>query len=170
MLAGVEIEVRSISRAFQQVAEGVVGVAVRNSAASVRQLTDAAVAVVAVEAGANGLRLGDQVEAVGVLADDRAELCLIQDLGITGEVVGVYEVLRGDTTSGLADAVAIAVIDDGDRAALDEPVLEVIDVRDRTRRRGVAVGVVGLIGFGGLAIVGLVMNQRDGRDEFMRTC
>ncbi len=78
----------------------------------------------------------------------------------------VDQVRRRDARDDFFDAVAVAVVDNGHSALLDEVVLEVVDVADATGADGVAVCVVGVAG--GEAVVGVVVPQAGGNGRERR--
>ena len=66
MLAGIQVDVQRGPGLADDVAERVIIVPVGHRASGIRQQPDAAVAVIAVEAGPARLALADAVEAIGI--------------------------------------------------------------------------------------------------------
>src|SRR5882757_10245342 len=100
--------------------------------------------VIPVEAGPTCLALADAVEAVGIDSLSSASNELFQYLGIASGIPVVHKVTRGHPSNSLCDAIAIAVVDDRDRASVQcgEVVFEIVAVGVTTRCRCVAVQIV----------------------------
>src|SRR6185503_1461404 len=88
--------------------------------------------------------LADQSFAVGVDSLHLAINELFHHLRISGGAAVIDEILRRHTTYGLRTAIAIAVVDDSYRAAIDtdDAVVEVVREATPTGRSRIAVGVI----------------------------
>ena len=164
-----------------QVAEGVVVVGVGDGAGWAGQGTDAAVAVVgvvdflrgALEVGDVAARLADQFEAVEVavvqlvVTGAAAVERLVDNLRIAGGVQAVHQIRGRDAGDCFADAVAVAVVDDGHSGFLDEVVLEVVDVGDAAGTNCVPIRIVGVAGRE--PVVGVVVPKACGNGRERRS-
>ena len=79
--------------------------------------------VVAIEARCplivDDLVLTDEVMTIRVSACDLIACHFIQDLRVASRVIRINKIMSRDTIDGLADAVAVTVIDKGHTSAID---------------------------------------------------
>ena len=120
LFAAIEIVVRRCAGLVDRVAEGVVLVGVGHGYVSgqIRQLPDAAHAVVLIEAGCpravDGLGLADALEAVGITPRDCAVDRLFHHLRQPGRVhIVLHKILRGHAIHRLGNPVAEGIVDSG---------------------------------------------------------